>query len=181
MLGVRNMMAELKQFRDERGVSAVEFALILPILVLLYLGCVELSHALTVDRKVTTAASVVGDLVAQATQLSNADIRNIFDATDAVLTPYDAAPLEIVVSNVRITQNGTEVLWSEASGGGTARGCGSSMNLPDNIRIEGTSLVVAEVKYRYKPTFGNVIKEAITFSDTFYLRPRRSAVIEHSC
>lgn len=166
--------------RDQRGVSAVEFALILPVLVLLYLGCVELSQALTVDRKVTAAASVVGDLVAQAEALSDTDFDNIFEATSAVLAPYDTAPLSIVVSYVEITKDGSTVIWSAARNG-TARACGSTINIPAEVAIEGTNLVVAEAQYVYAPTFGETITSDLNFEDTFYLRPRKEGDITYHC
>ena len=48
---------------DERGVSAVEFALLLPLMLTLYLGAVEVSQGIGADRKVTLTARTIGDLV----------------------------------------------------------------------------------------------------------------------
>src|SRR5262245_44457481 len=59
---------------DQRGVSAVEFAMLLPLMLTLYLGAVEISQAVAVDRKVTLAARSVADLVAQVTTVNNADV-----------------------------------------------------------------------------------------------------------
>lgn len=154
---------------DERGVSAVEFALILPVLVMLYLGCVEVSQALTVDRKVTTAAATVGDLVAQESKLCDAKMNNIFVATDSILTPYNSTPLKVVVSYVKITSDGNEVQWSKALHT-SAHAVGSELDIPDEVAI--SELVVAEVEYAYAPTFGQALTDGLTFSDVFYLRPR---------
>ncbi len=52
--------------RDTRGVAAVEFALILPLLLLLYIGSVEATLLYTTDRGVATIASTVADLVARS-------------------------------------------------------------------------------------------------------------------
>ncbi len=180
MPALRKIGLAARALRDDRGVSAVEFALILPVLVMLYLGCVEVSQALTVDRKVTTAASVVGDLVAQGGTLSDSDFQNIFDATGAILMPYDASPLKIVVSYVHVTSDGNEVVWSEASND-TPRACNSKMDIPADVAVEGNYLVVAEVHYLYTPTFGETIKKNLNFSNTFYLRPRNPHGITHDC
>lgn len=171
MTMLRKLSAAVRGFRDDRGVSAVEFALILPVLVMLYLGCVEVSLAVTVDRKVTSAGSVVGDLIAQGEELCSADIDNIFDATDAVLAPYDTTPLKVVVSYVEVGEDDTTVKWSKASNA-TPRTTGSTVTLPEEVAVEGDKLVLAEVEYLYKPTFGQTLKKNITFSDTFYMRPR---------
>ena len=50
---------------DERGISAVEFALLLPLMVTLYLGTVEVSQGVAIDRKVTLTARTVADLASQ--------------------------------------------------------------------------------------------------------------------
>ena len=49
---------------DRRGVSAVEFALLLPLMLTLYLGGVELSQGISIDRKVTLTARTPDDLLA---------------------------------------------------------------------------------------------------------------------
>ena len=51
--------------RDDRGVAAVEFALILPLMLTLYLGCAELSQGLIATRKSTNVAIALSDLVAE--------------------------------------------------------------------------------------------------------------------
>src|SRR5262249_34725949 len=64
----RRLSRKLRRFaRDKRGISAVEFAMLLPLMVTLYLGGVEVSQAVAIDRKVTLIARTVADLVAQVT------------------------------------------------------------------------------------------------------------------
>src|SRR5690242_1850740 len=81
--------------RDERGISAVEFAMLLPLMVTLYLGGVEVSQAVAVDRKVTLVSRTLGDLVAQATNVTSADMTNILSASAAIVVPFDDAKLKI--------------------------------------------------------------------------------------
>jgi len=157
--------------RDTRGVSAVEFALVLPVLIVIYLGGVELSHTITVDRKLTSAASAVGDLVAQGTIINDDEMTNIFNAAQIIMGPYDTSTLTMVVSSIDVTEDGDTVQWSD--GFHTAgRAPDSPVTLPEGIRIEGTTLIMAEVNYRYVPTLGQVLTESVDLSDTFYLRPR---------
>src|SRR5882672_12765002 len=91
---------------DKRGVSAVEFAMLLPLMVTLYLGGTEVSQAVAIDRKVTLIARTLGDLVAQATTISNSDMTNILAATTSVITPYQDSKLKITVSSVVVDANG---------------------------------------------------------------------------
>ena len=79
--------------RDRRGVSAVEFAFIAPVMIGLYLGCAEISDGVGADRKVSLTAAALANLAAQATAISTADMSNIFDASSAIIAPYSAANL----------------------------------------------------------------------------------------
>src|SRR3954462_7349459 len=106
--------------QDKRGVSAVEFALIAPLLVSLYLGCVEISDGVSADRKVTLVASTVANLVAQSTSISSSDMSNILDASSAIIAPYSSGNLKITVSCISIDANkNASVKWS-ATRNGTA-------------------------------------------------------------
>ena len=163
--------------RNARGVSAVEFALILPFMLLLYLGGVEVTRAITVDRKVTAATSAIGDLVAQSPEISNGDLNNIYHAARAILSPYDGDALEIVVSSVRVDADGATVVWS-SSKNGTCRATGSTIALPDNLANEDQYVIVAEASYPYQSGIGKIITDGFTLSETFYLRPRQSESVE---
>lgn len=165
--------------RDTRGVSAVEFALILPLLLVLYLGGVVLTHAITVDRKVTAATSAIGDLVAQATEVSNADLDNIFNAATAVLAPYGDASLRLVVSSVEVTDDGATILWSAARNA-TSHEPGSPIALPPGVSVPDTTVIVAEGEYLYESTIGQLITDGITLREIFYLRPRAAACVRHT-
>src|SRR5258708_26904184 len=88
--------------RDQRGVSAVEFAMLLPLMITLYLGSVEISQGVGMDRKVTLAARTVADLASQVSSIAGTDMSNILTATSAVIAPYDTAPLKVTVSAVTV-------------------------------------------------------------------------------
>ena len=78
-----------------RGVSAIEFALILPVgLVMLY-GAAESGYLLLLDRKVTAQLKVRGDLVAQEDAVTDADLTDLFNAANTILRPYPTADLGV--------------------------------------------------------------------------------------
>lgn len=163
-------------YRDMRGVSAVEFALILPLMITLYIGAVEFSHALTIDRRVTTLASSVADLVAQVDEVSDSDLDDIFKAAESIMKPYSLTPLKITVTSVRAdAQNKTTVAWSK-SNSGSGHANGSNFTLPAGLTQRYSSVIVAEVTYTYTPEVGQFLTGGITLSETFYLRPRRGEV-----
>ena len=160
--------------RDERGVSAVEFALLLPLMVTLYLGGVEVSQGLTIDRKITLVARAIADLSAQATTLNNSDMTNILNASTSVMLPYSTDLLKVTVSQVSIDAEGkATIAWSDTKNG-TARAQGSTVTLPTALNIPNSSLIWAEVTYDYKPVIGYVITGTLNLSDQIYMRPRLS-------
>src|SRR5512138_82157 len=87
---------------DENGVSAVEFAMLLPLMITLYLGSIEVTQAVSADRKMTLVAGTIGDLVAQTQNscISTTEVTAVFEAGKAVLYPYDANLLKAVVTSV---------------------------------------------------------------------------------
>jgi Flp pilus assembly protein TadG len=159
---------------DERGLSAVEFALLLPLMVTLYLGTVEISQGIAVDRKVTLTARTVADLVSQVTSINNTDMNNSLNAATAVIAPYPSDKLKITVTSVTVDANGkATVAWSDALNG-SPRAKGSSVTLPSALNIPNSSLIWSEAQYAYTPTIGYVLSGTLTLKDQIYMRPRLS-------
>lgn len=164
--------------KDTRGVSAVEFALILPVMISMFIGAVEFSHALTVDRRVTSVASAAADLVAQSKQTSSAAVQDVFTAANSIMLPYSTAQIKILLTSVIAdVNNDTTVDWS-CGHNEAANADGSSYTLPAGLIQPFSSVIVAEVTYDYVPPIGEFITGPITLSETFYLRPRRSLTVE---
>jgi len=175
----RPFLATLRPFvrlrRDGRGVAAVEFALIAPVMVLLYLGGTELTRVLSVDRKVSLAARVASDLVARQTNsvMTAAELTTALDGASAMLAPYSTTPLSLVVSSVVIDASGKATVSWSATRGGTARSKGSAVTLPAGIAVNSSSLIWAEASYAYPSLFDLVIKsDTMTLSEGSYMRPR---------
>jgi Flp pilus assembly protein TadG len=60
------LRSALDMFRDRSGIAATEFAVIVPIMLVMFFGVVEFSSAVAVDRKVTLVSRTLSDLTAQA-------------------------------------------------------------------------------------------------------------------
>jgi Flp pilus assembly protein TadG len=159
---------------DERGVSAVEFALLLPLMLTLYLGAVEVSQGIGADRKVTLTARTIADLVSQVSSIGNADMTNALNASSAVMAPFPVSNLKVTVSSVKIDAAGKATVdWSDTLNG-TARVQGSTVTLPTALNVANTSLVWSEAQYSYKPVIGYVVSGTLTLKDQIYMRPRLS-------
>lgn len=168
----------LSRFRRNRdGVSAVEFALVLPLMLSLYIGSSEVSQGISADRKVTLMARTVADLASQVSSISNSDMNNLLNASAAVMQPYNTAPLKITVSSVVIDAQGMATInWSDTRNG-TARTQGQAVTLPAALTVPNTSLIWGEVQYTYTPVVGYVITGPLTLKDQIYMRPRLSATV----
>ena len=117
-------------------------------MVTLYLGGVEVSQAVAIDRKMTLVARSLGDLVAQATNVTSADMTNILAAATAVVAPYSDTKLKVVVSSVKIdAQDVAKIAWSDTKNG-TARAVGSTVTLPAALNTANSSLIWAETAIR---------------------------------
>lgn len=179
----RKIIAHFEQIRDDhRGVAAVEFAMILPLLVMLLFGTFELGQALTVDRRVTQAASSAADLIAQASTIDDNGLQTIMDLADSILSPYDASLLNLEVLSVEADAEGeTTVGWSYSKGGGEPHAAGSAYAMSGdlaNLISPTSSVIVAKATYTYTPLIAKYLAGGVQLEETFYLRPRRSVIVE---
>lgn len=175
-----------------RGVSAVEFALVAPVMLVMLFGAAEASLAITVDRKVTLATSTVADLVAQQETLDCATLSQIMNVTRTVFTPYPNAPAVIRVASVAIVGGSPKVEWSRMvdSGGncvtspalpvGSAisiagnTSAGQSANLVQDLIPTDGGVILGEVEYPYTSVGTSFFTNSITMREQAFLRPRKS-------
>jgi Flp pilus assembly protein TadG len=161
--------------KAQRGVAAIEFAMLLPMMMTLYIGSVEVSTGVAIQRKVTLAAHTVADLSSQYTTIDASNMTNILNAATDVIYPYPSGNLQAVVSELSINAQGqATVVWSEALNGGTARTVGSTVTIPTNLAVASTYLLLGEATYNYTPSYGYVVTGSLTLNDQIYMRPRQS-------
>lgn len=159
--------------RDQRGVSAVEFALLAPMMIGLYLGCVEISQGVSADRKVSLISAALANLSAQVTTISTTDMTNIIDASSAIIVPFSASLLKMTVTCLKIDANkNVTVKWSVTRGGTANSG---TMTIPSALAVANTQLLLSEASYAYTPIVGYTITGTLTLSDKMYMSPRITA------
>ena len=158
--------------RDRRGVSAVEFATVLPFMLIAYLGSVEVGNGINAKVRVAQTTRTVADLATQYFTIKNADMTNIFNASSAVMAPFSTSPLVITLSEVTTDASGNgTITWSDSLNG-TARPVGQPVTLPSQLQTPNISLIWAEVKYAYTPNLGYVMTGTLNLSDQVYMYPR---------
>jgi len=164
--------------RDARGVAAVEFALLLPILALLYFGVVELTLGLMTQQRAEHVASTVGDLVSQSSSITSAEVTDVFSVGDTVMYPYPTTSLKMRVSSLTADAHGAvTVVWSQAQDMSALAKGSSVSGLPVNVIAPGESIVMSESQYTYASVFGQIMPAPVVFNETAYLHPRLSAAV----
>ena len=162
--------------RDQDGAAAVEFALLAPVMVFMYFGLVETCEAILAERKANHVASAVGDLIAQAETLSSSDVTDIFRIGSSVLTPFSTSTLQMRVSSYSPNSSGNlAVTWSCASGM-SKLSVGSTKTIPITVST-GDSIILSEVSYQFTSPLRYALPNALTYSETYYLRPRQVSQI----
>jgi Flp pilus assembly protein TadG len=172
------LVARLDQIRrDAAGVAAIEFAMILPLMLALYLGGVELAKGLSVQYKVALAARAVADLATQYSSINNATMSSILGAASTVVSPYAISNMAVTVSEVTTDSSGHgTITWSDSLNG-TPYTVGQAYALPTALQTPSTSLILGEVTYPYQPSLGYGFSGTINIYQNTYFYPRLSGSV----
>ena len=158
--------------KSESGISAVEFALIAPLMAMIYFGCIELSLMMTLDRKVTGATAALGDLTSRASSVTNGDLEDIFEATRMVMQPNDMTQSRMRITSLYEDGGQVKVAWSDGCNL-TAYTTDQVLTIPDNLIPTAGTIIMADIEYDYVSGIGYFFSSSKTLTDKFYLRPRR--------
>ena len=176
----RLSLRSLRFAADRRGSSAVEFALLLPLMLVMYFGSIQITDAISADRQVTLVASTVAEITSQYITVSSTDVSNILAAASSVLTPFPVANAQVTLSSVLIDANGKATVDWSATLNGTQRSGTVTGSIPAALLIPNTSVIWGEATYNYKPAIGWVVTGTIPMYDQIFLRPRQSSNVVHS-
>jgi Flp pilus assembly protein TadG len=163
---------------DARGMALVEFAILLPVMLTLFLGGFQLSQASACKRRVTITARTLSDLVSQYQTMTVSDVTAVLNASAQIMAPYDIAPMKSRVSMIKVDNNrAVTVMWSEANNDTALVNGASYAGLPDAMKIANSYYVLGEVTYNYNPPLGR-FSYPMTFTQTLFMVPRKSAYVD---
>lgn len=181
---------EKKSFlKNQSGVSAVEFAFVAPIMLLMLFGATEASQAVTIDRKVSLAASTVADLVAQSASIDCPGLAATFAVTREIFAPFavQGNASQISVASVAIVGGVAKVEWSRvvnadlSCSNAPAYPVGSAVSIPGGTanQLEGMiptngALIVGDVRLTYNSLGTSFFPNTTVMQERFFLRPRGS-------
>jgi Flp pilus assembly protein TadG len=179
---------------NRKGVAAIEFAFIAPILLALYFVTMEVAQAIETNKKVGRIASMVADLITQQQNVTKSDIDAIMQIGASIIQPYARTTPAIYVTAIQVSDEDDPkptVLWSRKFVNGSAslyKSTGTPVTLPEKLNIKGTFLVRVETQLDYRPVITYTANEKaalglsaafdnINMSETYHMRPRMTASI----
>lgn len=168
--------------RDDKAVAAVEFALIMPFMLMLYFGSMEAAALFIADKRVNSVSATIGDLVSQWDMDDGAMPQETFEdylnASVSIISPDSGTGLAIVISLIKVDdEGGTEVLWSLANATGVPRNAGDPMpklgiDMMINQVARGGCVLASEASYGFSPMLAQVFTQRYMLSHTNFLLPR---------
>lgn len=169
-----------QSLRNERANVAVEFALALPILLLLLLASAELGRFVLLHQKVDRVAVTISDLVARAETMSESELDDIFNAAGQVASPFDLALRgRVVVSSViNDDGDGPTIAWQRSGGGSFSASSeigreGGAATLPNDFDVrEGETAIISEVFFDFEPFLSEMIVASQVLYRRAHHRPR---------
>lgn len=168
--------------RDRRGLGAIEFAIVAPVLILLYVGSAEISVAMSINKKVARASSTIADLISQRSCVTSGFLSTMTDVANAIMTPYNESSAQIKITEIHIDGTGAaSVKWSWDQNGNTPYTASSSVTLPSDLVVDNTDLVRSELSFVHHimmPGASDLGISSMTMGKTYYLRPRQDGTVD---
>lgn len=184
------VMRQLRRFAiDGRGVAAVEFAYIAPLLIVALFGTIEVSRAVMMHKRFQRVSAMIGDLVSREQSIgagagqAAAVLNGMMLSANQVMFPFSAASLKIEVNSVRAKStdaNQTRSEWTYKSDTKSASSTCASKTIPTGLLSAGNTAIVIDASYTYTPMVSRLIpgfKSAMTWTDTITHSPRRASCV----
>lgn len=157
------MLRRLASFlRHRGGLAAVEFALIMPMMVVLLLGSVEIINLLQSNRRAENLTASLADVVSRDTIVTNAEVTGLWSAVAPLMFP-DPGSADIRITSIRIVSaTSAQVVWCERQGSTYSNLTANTTvtGLPAAMMQTGTSIIRVESTYRYTPPLGLFFMES---------------------
>lgn len=167
--------------RDREGVGAIEFAIIFPVLIMLYLGAFEITLGLNISKRTTRAAGSIADIITQQQSVTKSSLTDIAKAAPAIFAPYESSGLSLKVTAIQIDGSANPtVLWSWAPSGTAPYAKNSAVSdVPTEMKKANSFLIRTELSTPYTllvfaPSFLPAETRTITISRSYFYRQRQN-------
>ncbi|MBY5807336.1 pilus assembly protein [Rhizobium ruizarguesonis] len=176
----RLVLTARRLIRDRKGAGAIEFAILFPVLIMLYIGAFEITIGLSVSKRVTRAAGTVADLITQQQSVTKSALAQMPSVATAIFVPYNSTALTMKITGVTIDASANaKVLWSWAQDGTAPYAKNTTVsNVPSDMKTANSFLVRTELSIPYTmflfaPNFMPDGMRTITISRSYFYRQRQ--------
>jgi TadE-like protein len=178
--GTESIKRRARKFaEDVRGVAAIEMAIIFPVMIILYIGLVDVTNLLMVNRRVTLTTSTLADLVTQAdSTITTADIDGVFESARAIFEPMPVDGISLNLWAFRMQDGSPTLQWTYTNGVtcGAAPEGGDDM---ESLMEDGNDIIVGRVCYNQEAILGSLFSvDTLELEDELMLRPRQSTTLD---
>ncbi|MEZ5690380.1 MAG: TadE/TadG family type IV pilus assembly protein [Rickettsiales bacterium] len=168
-----------KMLLSRDGLAAVEFALFLPLFIILTFGAIEVTRYVLITQKMERVSISLSDLVAQSKNVNSGDLSQIILAASQLMLPYDfdTNGYAIISSVTKTGEDPPVINWQYTSGGtvqtslvGTS---GGNATMPGGFAItDKETVIIAEVFFSYEPILSGTIYNSSTMYRYSIHKPR---------
>ncbi len=173
MISFRNIIS--RWFNEEHGMAAVEMAMVFPIMLVLFIGVIDVGNAILANQKTIRASQVVADLLARENIVSDVDVSEAIEAGRLALEPLDIASLGIDIISIRFDEDAaSEIVWRE-----TVNMTPVADPLSDVSALEDSNegVMMVAVQYDYEPMFAGFVIDTVEMQEVAFSRGRSTPVI----
>lgn len=168
--------------RDKRGSLLIETGFVVPVIVTMTLGGIEISRYALLQQKLDRLATTTTDMVTQSEAISLASIDVILTATASIMKPFPfGAEGVVVITSVSATGALPPKVDWQVAGGGSLSGSvskigsvGANAALPAGFLVRsGENVIISETFYQFTPMFVSSFVSPATLYHSAFFRPRQ--------
>lgn len=171
--------------KAEGGIAAIEFAFIMPFMLLLFFGLVDITDGVSTNRRITSVANSIGDMVAQSRKkVVKTEVDDVFKIADLIMKPKSDANVRVRVYGYKKNGTSATLKWVLDNGKGSA--CSRSPDLTSifTLMSTGNDVIVSQACTVYTPIVTSFLGENIMGSTSMKIeqiiavRPRSSSTLD---
>lgn len=178
--------ALLSWWRGQQGLAATEFAIIFPILFMMFLGTIELGNGIMANQKVIMASQMVADLITRSEAVTNAQLAEAKAAGRTALGSQEADKVGFDIVSIQYQPDSSDagsepdpvIIWRNTDNMDGYEAEADDIKekvLP--LALEGDGVVIVYVRYPYRSAFGSRFVGDMNMIETSYARGRKTPVV----
>ena len=178
---------------DSRGVAALEFALLIPVMVTLFFGLFAMSHFVRAKMLLSSTASSMASMVASQITITSASLGDFCKGGVAaaggvqlVMRPYAGSGLSMSI--ISYTKQSDSTLKKDWEYNSACQAAATSLNTDTTktsvatplLPNPGDSVVIVQANYSYTSLYASIVPN-VTLVQQAFSRPRFSTIACTGC